>query len=74
MHDFVLYTAVPAPDVAVSIQDGHCCSWYRVYIYRVGQNQIYTPYLTVHLVIFLPRIPCVHRKYMVQANPTDVNT
>jgi len=28
---------------------------------RAGQNRIYTPYMTVYLVISLPRIPCIHR-------------
>ena len=28
---------------------------------RVGQNCIYTPYMTVHFMIFLPKIPCMHR-------------
>ena len=38
---------------------------------RVGQNRIYTPYMTVHLVISLPKIPNVNRIYMVLANPTS---
>ena len=38
---------------------------------RVGQNRIYTPYLTVYLVISLPKIPYVHRIYMVLANPIN---
>jgi hypothetical protein len=38
--------------------------------YRVGQNRIYTPHITVHLAIFLPKIPYKHRIYMVLANPT----
>ena len=37
---------------------------------RVGQNRIYTPYMTVYFLIFLPRIPYIHRIYMVLANPT----
>jgi len=37
--------------------------------YRVGQNRIYTPYMTVHMVISLPKIPYTHRIYMVLANP-----
>jgi hypothetical protein len=36
---------------------------------RVGQNRIYTPYMTVYLVIFLPKLPYIHRIYMVLANP-----
>jgi hypothetical protein len=39
-------------------------------ITRVGQNRIYTPYMTVYLVISLPKIPYIHRIYMVLANPT----
>jgi hypothetical protein len=40
------------------------------HIHRVGQNRIYTPYMTVYLVIPLPKIPYMHRIYMVLANPT----
>ena len=40
-----------------------------VHIQRVGQNRIYTPYMTVYLVISLPKIPYIHRIYMVLANP-----
>jgi len=36
---------------------------------RVVQNRIYTPYMTVYLVISLPKLPYVHRIYMVLANP-----
>ena len=36
---------------------------------RVGQNRLYTPYMTVYLVISLPKIPYIHRIYMVLANP-----
>ena len=38
-------------------------------ILRVGQNHIYTPYMTVCMVISLLKIPYVHRIYMVLANP-----
>jgi hypothetical protein len=41
---------------------------------RVGQNRINTPYMTVYLVISLPKIPYIHRKYMVLANPTYEST
>ena len=37
---------------------------------RVGQNRIYAPYMTVYLVISLPKTPYIHRIYMVLANPT----
>ena len=40
-------------------------------LFRVGQNRIYTPYMTVYLVISLPKIPYIHRIYMVFANPTN---
>jgi hypothetical protein len=36
---------------------------------RVGQNCIYTYIYTVYLVISKPKIPYVHRIYMVLANP-----
>jgi len=39
---------------------------------RVGQNRIYTYIYTVYLVISKPKIPYVHRIYMVLANPTEV--
>jgi len=38
-------------------------------IRRVGQNCIYTPYMTVYFVISLPKLPNIHRIYMVLANP-----
>ena len=40
------------------------------HVCRVGQNRIYTPYLAVILVISLPKMPYIHRIYMVLANPT----
>ena len=36
---------------------------------RVGQNRTYTPYMTVYLVISLPKLPYVNRIYMVLASP-----
>jgi hypothetical protein len=39
---------------------------------RVGQNRIYAPYMTVYLVISLPKIPYMHRIYMVLANLKNV--
>jgi hypothetical protein len=39
---------------------------------RVGQNRIYTPYMTVYMVNSLPKIPYTHRIYMVLANPNYV--
>ena len=35
------------------------------HILRVGQNRIYTPYMTVYMVISLPKLPYVNRIYMV---------
>jgi hypothetical protein len=49
---------------------GHIgCRWSCV-ICRVGHNRIYTPYMTVYLVISLPKLPYIHRIYMVLANPS----
>jgi hypothetical protein len=31
---------------------------------RVGQNRIYTPYMTVYLVLFLPKILYIHPIYI----------
>jgi len=36
---------------------------------RGGQNRIYAPYMTVYLVVSLPKIPYIHRIYRVLANP-----
>ena len=47
--------------------------WVRCQTCRVGQNRIYTPCMTVGLVISLPLLPCIHRIYMVLANPTHVD-
>jgi hypothetical protein len=49
-------------DKVKSLRDPHIT-------HRFGQNRIYTPYMTVYLVISLPKIPCIHRIYMVLANP-----
>jgi hypothetical protein len=40
-------------------------------IIRVGQNRIYTPYMTVHLVISLSKVPCIHHIFMVLDNPRN---
>ena len=32
----------------------------HTHIYRVGQNRIYTPYMTVYLVLSLPKIPYIY--------------
>jgi len=36
---------------------------------RVGQNHVYTLYMTIYLVMSLPKVPYTHRTYMVLANP-----
>jgi hypothetical protein len=41
---------------------------------RVGQNRVYTPYMTVYLMISLPKVPYTHRIYMVLANPIYVGS
>jgi hypothetical protein len=70
--------------MSISIQlDGPTCDRFFVglfrHISRVGQNCIYTPYMTVYMVNSLPKIPYTHRIYiyiyyiyiyMVLANPT----
>ena len=49
---------------------------FELCIIRVGQNRIYTPYMTVCMVIPLPRIPYIHPVYtykcIVMANPSYV--
>jgi len=35
----------------------------------VGQKRMYALYMTVYLVISLPKMPCIHLVYMVLANP-----
>ena len=49
---------------------GTCLSvWVKC---RVGQNRIYTPYMTVYLMKSLQEIPYVHRICMVLANPSKM--
>ena len=43
-----------------------------ILVYRVGQNRIYAPYMTVYLVTSLPNMAYIHRIYMVLANPTCI--
>jgi len=38
--------------------------------HRVGQNRMYTLYMTVYFMKSVPKIPYIHRIYMVLANPT----
>jgi len=53
--------------------NGHppCHELCRLQMCRVGQN-VYVPYMTVYLVISLPKIPYIHHIYMVLANPANV--
>ena len=37
---------------------------------RVGQNRMYTPHMTVYLVISLPKVSYIHRICIVLANPS----
>ena len=41
---------------------------HRCEMRRVGQNRTYAPYMTVYLVISVPKIPYIHRVYMVLAS------
>ena len=56
-------------DTKLDYRTAHTC-----FMLRVGQNRIYTPYMTVYLVISLPKIPYIHRIYMVLANPIHAFT
>jgi hypothetical protein len=61
-----LHYAIP-PSTQCSMC-GRCC---RIKpINRVGHNRIHTPYMTVLLVVSLPKIPYIHHIYMDLANPT----
>jgi len=39
-------------------------------MHMVGQNRVHTPYMAGILVISLPKIPYVHRIYVILANPS----
>jgi len=41
-----------------------CVSFTFLVIGRVGQNRISTPYMTIYLVIFLPKLPYIHHIYI----------
>ena len=67
-HIRCVYTVLASPRyIKQMVHSG--LSWLSplLSVSRVGQNHIYTPYWTVHVVIFLPEIPYV---YMVLANST----
>ena len=42
---------------------------HAVLVCRVGQTHIYTPYITVYLVISLPKISYIHHVHMALDNP-----
>jgi len=58
-----LVTGIPYTYSHISRVSQNCIYW-------VGQNRIYAPYMTVYLVISLPKIPYIHRIHMVLANPS----
>ena len=70
------HNRIPAPYMTICMHGNFPAkNTVRTYVhrmYRVGHNRIYTPYMTVYFVISLPKIPHIHRIYMVLANPTYV--
>jgi hypothetical protein len=65
-----LYSGSAPPNVGREFTHGQPSRVLCSVIMRVGQNRIYTPYMTVYLVNSLPKIPYIHRIYMVLANPS----
>jgi hypothetical protein len=63
-------TVITQAALFMPIEAQACMPGVGALIPRVGQNRIYTPYMTVYLVISLPKLPYIHRIYMVLANPT----
>ena len=59
----------PTPSVLRGSNTATSAQPSRKRICRVGQNRIYTPYMTVYFVFSLPKVPHIHRIYMVLANP-----
>jgi hypothetical protein len=51
---------------------GQLPTCYMLHIVRVGQNHIFTVYMTVYLVISQSKILYIHCKYMVLANPNNM--
>ena len=45
-------------------------AWSLSVMHMVGQNRVHTPYMAGILVISLPKIPYVHRIYVILANPS----
>jgi hypothetical protein len=48
---------------AVLLQCALCDAALMMLMSRAGQNRIYAPYMTVYLVISLPKLPYTHRIY-----------
>ena len=67
-HQVFLHSFLVGASLLACVRAAPCCTHMR----RVGQNRIYTPYMTVYMVNSLPKIPYTHRIYMVLANPTHV--
>jgi len=58
---------VPHEKFEESVKASHMGLAITIYMY------IYTPYMTVCLVISLPKIEYIHRIHMVMANPNPVS-
>ena len=52
----------------------YVCVCVRVFVCmcRFGQNHIYTPYMTIYLVVSLSKVPYINRIYIIMANPMYV--
>ena len=66
-----IYTVLASPTYAPSFAI-HRVNDPTAGVCRVGQNRVYTPCMTVYLVILLPNILYIHRMYLVLANPRHV--
>jgi hypothetical protein len=67
----------PTKKFVKDVRSVSCCSttdlWHlQKGICRVGQNHIYTTYMTVYLMISLSELLYIHRIYMVLANPKNM--
>ena len=77
-HNAALFVIAPERTPPTLRCSFFCCSLKKTtnttpqgcVIRKVGQNRIYTQYMTVYLVMSLPKIPYIHRIYMVLANPS----
>jgi len=76
----IVHTSIPLLEVPHKLRDvvDSCSPWSwgeqsplpATLVNRVGQNRINKPYMTVYFVISLPKVPYIHRIYIVLANPT----